>query len=43
MGWGEDGAHAVCHPRALYRSEKGQWDACWARDDSPQLVACITN
>jgi hypothetical protein len=35
MRWGEDGAHAVCHLRALYRSEKGQWDAFWARDYSP--------
>jgi Uncharacterised protein family (UPF0236) len=34
MRWGEDGAHAVCHLRALYRSEKGQWDAFWARDHS---------
>jgi hypothetical protein len=30
MRWGEDGAHAVCHLRALYRSEKGQWEAYWA-------------
>jgi hypothetical protein len=29
MRWGEDGAHALCHLRALYRSEKGQWDAFW--------------
>ena len=35
MRWGEDGAHAVCHLRALYRSEKGQWEAFWARDYSP--------
>ena len=34
MRWGEDGAHAVCHLRALYRSEKGQWDAFWRRDFS---------
>jgi hypothetical protein len=34
MRWGEDGAHAVCHLRALYRSEKGQWDAFWRRDSS---------
>jgi hypothetical protein len=27
--WGEEGAHAVCHVRALYRSEKGQWEAFW--------------
>ena len=29
MRWGEDGAHAMCHVRALYRSEKGQWQAFW--------------
>jgi hypothetical protein len=29
MRWGEDGADALCHMRALYRSEKGQWDAFW--------------
>jgi len=32
MRWSEDGAHAVCHLRALYRSEKGQWAAFWRRD-----------
>jgi len=31
MRWGEDGAHALCHVRALYRSEKGQWEAYWQR------------
>lgn len=31
MRWGEAGADAVCHLRALFRSELGQWDACWAR------------
>jgi hypothetical protein len=31
MRWGEAGAHAVCHARALYRSEKGQWLAFWQR------------
>ncbi len=30
MRWGETGADAVCHLRALFRSEKGQWDAYWA-------------
>jgi hypothetical protein len=34
MRWGEDGADAVCHLRALYRSEKGQWEAFWDRDFS---------
>ena len=29
MRWGEEGAHAMCHVRALYRSEKGQWQAFW--------------
>ena len=32
MRWGEPGSHSVCHLRALYRSEKGQWDAFWKRD-----------
>jgi hypothetical protein len=31
MRWGEEGAHALCHIRALYRSEKGQWEAFWQR------------
>jgi hypothetical protein len=30
MRWGEGGADAVCHLRALFKSEKGQWDAFWA-------------
>ena len=30
MRWGEAGADAVCHLRALFRSEPGQWDAFWA-------------
>jgi hypothetical protein len=32
MRWGESGSDGVCHLRALYRSEKGQWDAFWRRD-----------
>jgi hypothetical protein len=32
MRWGEDGAHEVCHVRALYRSERGQWQAFWRRE-----------
>jgi hypothetical protein len=43
MRWGEEGSHAVCHLRALYRSEKGQWDAFWKRDYTPLLNACPTN
>ena len=30
MRWGEGGADALCHLRALFKSEKGQWDAYWA-------------
>jgi hypothetical protein len=29
MRWSESGAHAVCHVRALYRSEPSQWTAFW--------------
>jgi hypothetical protein len=29
--WGESGAHALCHVRALYRSEHNQWTAFWRR------------
>ncbi len=32
MRWSEAGGHALCHVRALYRSEPGQWDAFWRRD-----------
>lgn len=31
MRWGEVGAHAVCHVRALYRSESSQWTDFWRR------------
>jgi hypothetical protein len=31
MRWSEAGAHAVCHVRALYRSESSQWEAFWRR------------
>lgn len=30
MRWGAAGADAVCHLRALFRSEASQWDAFWA-------------
>jgi hypothetical protein len=30
MRWGETGADAVCHLRALFRGEKTQWDDYWA-------------
>ncbi len=29
MRWGEDGANAVCHLRALFLSEDGPWKAFW--------------
>jgi len=31
MHWGEEGAHAVGHVRASYRSEHSQWTAFWQR------------
>ncbi|MCA9233493.1 MAG: ISKra4 family transposase [Planctomycetales bacterium] len=31
MRWGDDGADAVCHIRALSRSEPDQWDEFWRR------------
>lgn len=31
MRWSEEGAHAVCHVRALYRSEHSQWTDFWRR------------
>jgi hypothetical protein len=31
MRWGEQGSDGVCHLRALFLSEKGQWDAFWTR------------
>ena len=30
MRWGEQGSDGVCHLRALFLSERGQWDAFWA-------------
>jgi hypothetical protein len=38
MRWGEEGAHALCHVRALYRSEKGQWQAFWDHQFSEPFV-----
>jgi hypothetical protein len=29
MRWGEDGADALCHLRALFLSDAGQWEAFW--------------
>jgi hypothetical protein len=30
MRWGEPGAHAVCHLRAVYLSQHACWDALWS-------------
>ena len=35
MRWGEAGADAVCHLRALFRSEASQWDAFWQMPEPP--------
>jgi hypothetical protein len=35
MRWGEPGSHEVCNVRALYRSERGQWEAFWRREIHP--------
>jgi hypothetical protein len=32
MRWSAEGADALCHLRALFRSEKGQWEAFWSRN-----------
>ncbi len=31
MRWRESGTDGVCHLRALFKSDKGQWDAFWER------------
>jgi hypothetical protein len=31
MRWSQDGSHALCHVRALYRSEHCQWTDFWRR------------
>jgi hypothetical protein len=31
MRWGEDGTDEMCHLRALFKSEKDQWEAFWIR------------
>jgi len=32
MRWGADGADSVCHLRALFRSELGQWESFWSQN-----------
>jgi hypothetical protein len=34
MRWSERGGDALCHVRALYRSELGQWTACWQHNQA---------
>jgi hypothetical protein len=31
MRWSEKGSHQLCHVRALYRSDKGQWEDFWQK------------
>jgi hypothetical protein len=38
MRWAEFGTDNVCHLRALFRSEKGQWDAFWSRSLNKRLI-----
>jgi hypothetical protein len=39
--WSEAGAHALCHVRALYRSDPGQWDAFWKRQFTKRAVVQV--
>jgi hypothetical protein len=39
MRWGESGSDAVCHLRALFLSERGQWDAFWEEPGLPSNAA----
>jgi hypothetical protein len=38
LRWAEAGANALCHVRALYRSDKGQWQDFWDRQCCGPLV-----
>ena len=38
MRWGEEGANAVCHLRALYLSEPACWDSFW---NPPPKCRCL--
>jgi hypothetical protein len=43
MRWGSDGSDAVCHLRALYLSQPGQWDAFWKdHPNYPKLTTIMT-
>ena len=43
MRWGERGSDGVCHLRALFLSERGQWDAFWARTKPSGVAALPTS
>lgn len=38
MRWREYGTDGVCHLRALFKSDKGQWDAFWERDVNKRTI-----
>jgi hypothetical protein len=39
MRWREYGTDTVCHLRALFKGETGQWQACWRRSAPPAMAA----
>lgn len=39
MRWREYGTDTVCHLRALFKSEAGQWDAFWRRSGEQRAAA----
>src|SRR5207237_1489990 len=39
MRWREYGTDTLCHLRALFKGETGQWQAFWRRSSSPQAAA----
>lgn len=39
MRWREYGTDTICHLRALFKSETGQWQAFWRRSPQPKAAA----
>lgn len=39
MRWREYGTDTICHLRALFKSEAGQWQAFWRRSPPPRAAA----
>jgi hypothetical protein len=39
MRWREYGTDTLCHLRALFKSEAGQWQAFWRRSSAPRSAA----